>query len=218
MKLCDFGIAKLLGDAPALGSEAGLRSHADGRAARDADVSRAGAPAGRARRVARHNQWSLGLVASARSRASILFGHVRGVPALVLAIATERMPPPSELAPHVGFSPAFDGWFLRSCARAPADRFPDVAAQVAALTAALGNPPPEALAPDGDGPRSSVHPAAATAPTVAARPSARKPGLHSGRAPGHRAPRVHRRRDVVGTGCARLDRHPLERRRRVRKE
>ena len=104
------------------------------------------------------DQWSLGLVAFRALAGIEYFGHIRGVPALVLAIATERMPPPSELAPHVGFSPAFDSWFLRSCARAPADRFPDVAAQVAALAAALGNPPLEALAPDGDAPRSPVQP------------------------------------------------------------
>ena len=38
-----------------------------------------------------------------------------------------------------------------------------------------------------------------------------------GRATLRRAPRLHRRRDVVGAGRARLDRHPLERRRRRRK-
>ena len=118
------------------------------------------------------DQWSLGLVAFRALAGIEYFGHIRGVPALVLAIATERMPPPSERAPHAGFSRAFDGWFLRSCARAPADRFPDVAAQVAALGAALGNPQPEVLAPDGDGPRSPVRHAAATDPTVAAKPAA----------------------------------------------
>jgi len=171
VKLCDFGIAKLLGDAPALGSEGGLITQTGAllgtpmylapellRGARDASPAT--------------DQWSLGLVAFRALAGIEYFGHIRGVPALVLAIATERMPPPSELAPHVGFSPAFDGWFLRSCARAPADRFPDVAAQVAALAAALGNPALEALAPDGDAPRPPVHHAVATDPTVAARPAA----------------------------------------------
>jgi len=174
VKLCDFGIAKLLGDAPALGSDAGL-------------VTQTGALLGTPMYLAPEllrgargaspatDQWSLGLVVFRALAGIEYFGHVRGVPALVLAIASERMPPPSELAPHVGFSRAFDGWFLRSCARAPGDRFPDVAAQVAALAAALGNPPPEVLAPDGDAPRSQVHPAAATAPTVAARPSPGSP-------------------------------------------
>ena len=171
VKLCDFGIAKLLGDAPALGSEAGL-------------ITQTGALLGTPMYLAPEllrgargaspatDQWSLGLVVFRALAGIEYFGHVRGVPALVLAIATERMPPPSELAPHIGFSRAFDGWFLRSCARAPADRFPDVSAQVAALAAALGNPPPEALAPDGNGPRSPVQHAAATDPTVAARPAA----------------------------------------------
>jgi eukaryotic-like serine/threonine-protein kinase len=170
VKLCDFGIAKLLGDAPALGSAGGLVTQTGAllgtpmylapellRGARDATPAT--------------DQWSLGLVAFRALAGIEYFGHIRGVPALVLAIATERMPPPSELAPHSGFSRAFDGWFLRSCARAPADRFPDVAAQVAALAAALGNPPLAALAPDSDASRSPAHHAAATDPTVAARPA-----------------------------------------------
>jgi serine/threonine-protein kinase len=189
IKLCDFGIAKLLGDAPALGSEAGLVTHTGAilgtpmylapellRGARGASPAT--------------DQWSLGLVVFRALAGIEYFGHVRGVPALVLAIATERMPPPSELAPHIGFSRAFDGWFLRSCARAPGDRFPDVAAQVAALAAALGNPPPEVLAPDGDAPRSQGHPAAATAPTVAARPSPGSPAATPAGRQANRAPRV----------------------------
>jgi serine/threonine-protein kinase len=170
VKLCDFGIAKLLGDAPALGSEAGI-------------VTQTGALLGTPMYLAPEllhgargaspatDQWSLGLLAFRALAGIEYFGHVRGVPALVLAIATERMPPPSERAPHAGFTAAFDAWFLRSCARASGGRFPDVAAQVAALTAALGNPPPEPLAPDAAAPGSKHRDAAATGPTAAVTPS-----------------------------------------------
>jgi eukaryotic-like serine/threonine-protein kinase len=169
VKLCDFGIAKLLGDAPALGSEAGLVTRTGAilgtpmylapellRGARDASPAT--------------DQWALALVAFRALAGIEYFGHVRGVPALVLAIATERMPPPSELAPHAGFSAAFDAWFLRSCARAPADRFPDVRAQVAALEAALGNPAPEPVALGGANAGAASDRAAGVAPTVAATP------------------------------------------------
>jgi hypothetical protein len=174
VKLCDFGIAKLLGDAPALGSEAGLLTQTG---------ALLGTPMYLAPELLRGaggatpatDQWSLGLLAFRALAGIEYFGHVRGIPALVLAIATERMPPPSELAPHARFSAAFDGWFLRSCARAPGDRFPDVAAQVAALAAALGHPPAEALALDDERARPArerARPAhdhaAATGPTVAA--------------------------------------------------
>src|SRR5262245_61546771 len=156
VKLCDFGIAKLLGDAPALGSDGGL-------------VTQTGALLGTPMYLAPEllrgargatpatDQWSLGLVVFRALAGLEYFGHVRGVPALVLAIATEPLPRPSQLAPHAGFSSAFDAWFLRSCARAPGDRFPDVAAQVAALAAALGNPAPEPLPPDAGGGRSTAH-------------------------------------------------------------
>ena len=120
VKLCDFGIAKLLGDAPALGSQAGLLTQTGAmlgtpmylapellRGARDASPAT--------------DQWSLGLMAFRALAGIEYFGHVRGVPALVLAIATERLAPPSELAPHVGFSRAFDAWFL-ALVRARADR------------------------------------------------------------------------------------------------
>jgi serine/threonine-protein kinase len=170
VKLCDFGIAKLLGDAPALGSEAGLVTHTGAilgtpmylapellRGARDASPAT--------------DQWALGLVAFRALAGIEYFGHVRGVPALVLAIATERMRPPSEVAPHAGFSAAFDAWFLRSCARAPADRFPDVTAQIAALAAALGNPAPEAVALGGAGSGAANDRPAGVAPTVAVTPA-----------------------------------------------
>ena len=213
VKLCDFGIAKLLGDAPALGSEGGL-------------ITQTGALLGTPMYLAPEllrgargaspatDQWSLGLVAFRALAGIEYFGHVRGVPALVLAIATERMPPPSALAPHVGFSPAFDRWFLRSCAR----RRRPVSRCRGAGCGAGGRsrqPAAGALAPDGEAPRSPVHHAAATDPTVAAKP--RAPSVATG---GRRS--AARLVYIAGATlwalvALALDRHPLERRRRRRR-
>ncbi len=48
--------------------------------------------------------------------------------------------PPSALAPGIG--PAFDAWFLQSCARDPDARHPDALRQLSALAGALGVPLP----------------------------------------------------------------------------
>jgi hypothetical protein len=120
------------------------------------------------------DQWALGLLAFRALAGTEYFGHARGFPALVLAIANDPMVAPSERAPSL--PAAFDAWFLRSCARDPAARFPDVPAQVAALAAALGNPAPVPIAPFArSGPTGAVRPAIdpAVAPTQSApRPAA----------------------------------------------
>src|SRR5262252_566435 len=141
VKLCDFGIAKLTGDATALA---------------DASMStRTGAMLGTPMYLAPEllrgagsavpatDQWSLGLLGFRALAGVEYFAHVRGFPDLVLNIANDPLVPPSQRAS--GLPRAFDGWFLRSCARRPEDRFPDVPAQSAALALALGNPAPSPI-------------------------------------------------------------------------
>lgn len=56
---------------------------------------------------------------------------------VLAALLTAPMYAPSSRWPWL--SPGFDAWFLRSCARAPEDRWPDVVAQWAALAEALAD-------------------------------------------------------------------------------
>lgn len=70
---------------------------------------------------------------------------------LLLTVAQAKLAPPSERDSKL--PPEFDAWFLRSCARDPAQRFPTVSTQVYALAEALklekllspGAPAPETL-------------------------------------------------------------------------
>ncbi|MBK9259565.1 MAG: protein kinase [Polyangiaceae bacterium] len=77
----------------------------------------------------------------------------------------------------VALPPAFDGWFARATAKKPTDRFPTATAMVAALSEALGLPPPAAIVasayvqgaecndmpPQPDRDRASQHPESSTA-------------------------------------------------------
>jgi hypothetical protein len=156
VKLCDFGIAKLI-DAGGAGGEGSLETNTGALLGTPMYL----APEmlrGAADAVPATDQWALGLLAFRALAGIEYFGHVRGFPGLVLAIANDPMVAPSERAPSL--PAAFDAWFLRSCARDPAARFPDVPAQVAALAAALGNPAPVPIAPFGkSGPTGTVRPA-----------------------------------------------------------
>jgi serine/threonine-protein kinase len=176
IKLCDFGIAKLI-DA---GGEGSLETNTGALLGTPMYL----APEmlrGAGDAVPATDQWALGLLAFRALAGTEYFGHVRGFPGLVLAIANDPMVAPSQRAPSL--PAAFDAWFLRSCARDPAARFPDVPAQVAALAAALGNPAPVPIAPFGkSGPTGAVRPAEpASDPAVAATWAAPHP------APGSRA-------------------------------
>ena len=238
VKLCDFGIAKLLGDAPALGSEAGL-------------VTQTGALLGTPMYLAPEllrgargaspatDQWSLGLVAFRALAGIEYFGHVRGVPALVLAIATERMPPPSELAPHVGFSRRVRR--AGSCARARARRptgFPTSRRRSRRWRPRSATRRWRRWPPDGEAPRSPVHHAAATDPTVAAttgaphrprragdappRASSTSPARRCGRwsrsagSPPARTPATAPRKNRTGRHGAQRDQNPRIRNLRIR--
>jgi serine/threonine-protein kinase len=145
VKLCDFGIAKLI-DATELAAGAGDL------------VTRTGAMMGTplylapeilrnaGQAVPATDQWSLGLIAFRALAGREYFASKRNLTALVLAIANDPMPAPSQLDPAM--PGGFDAWFARACARAPDQRFPDVPAQVAALEVALRHPEPVPLSPD----------------------------------------------------------------------
>jgi serine/threonine-protein kinase len=133
VKLCDFGIAKLLGPS----DDAGI----DTRSGAVLGTPMYLAPEllrGAGAAVPATDQWSLGLIAFRALAGAEYFGHVKGFTDLVLTIANDPLVPPSQRVP--GLPPGFDAWFLRSCAREPAGRFADVPAQVEALEEALGRP------------------------------------------------------------------------------
>jgi serine/threonine-protein kinase len=170
VKLCDFGIAKLLEGGGGPVGDPGL-------------VTRTGALLGTpmylapellrgaATAVPPTDQWALGLLAFRALAGHEYFGHVRAFPELVLHIASEPLVAPSARAPRL--PAAFDAWFLRSCARQPEERFGDVAAQVAALEAALGHVEARPIALDGaggDGPVAER--SIAARPTVSRAPAA----------------------------------------------
>jgi len=139
VKLCDFGIAKLTGDAAALGSDTHLPTRTGallGTPMYLAPELLRGAGAA----VPATDQWSMGLIGFRALAGVEYFAHVRGFPDLVLNIANDPLVPPSQRS--VGLPETFDAWFIRSCARRPEERFPDAPTQAAALAQALGGPAP----------------------------------------------------------------------------
>lgn len=133
VKVLDFGIAKLIDIAP-------LDDTAQDLTQQGAIVGTPGYMApeqalGMSNRVGPASDlWAMGIIA---------FRMLTGQPywrgnqlVVVLAqIASGAMVPPSQQAP--GLDPAFDAWFLRSCARDPAARWPDARAQLDALADAF---------------------------------------------------------------------------------
>ncbi|HEY2410200.1 MAG TPA: protein kinase [Polyangiaceae bacterium] len=156
-KLCDFGIAKFTTEAAAeyLTGAGTTTGNVIGTPLYMApELLRATASASPA-----SDQWALGLLAFRALTETEYFGSAKTGPELVLRIAHDPLAAPSALAP--GLNKAFDGWFFRSCARAPEERFDNVAEQLSALEAALGNPTPVA-------PALSANALAAVAPNPAA--------------------------------------------------
>ena len=141
IKLCDFGIAKLIDPA----GEGSLETNTGALLGTPMYLAPEEPLRGAADAVPATDQWALGLLAYRALAGTEYFSRARGLPGLVLAIANDPMVPPSALAPSL--PAAFDDWFLRSCARDPAARFPDVPAQVSALAAALGQPAPRPIPP-----------------------------------------------------------------------
>ena len=143
VKLCDFGIAKLVSHPEDLTGPGGLATRTGallGTPMYLAPELLRGAGAA----VPATDQWSLGLIAFRALAGWEYFGQVRGFPELVLTIANDPLVPPSQRAPAL--PAAFDAWFARSCARTPGERWPDVPAQVAALEVAMARPAPRPVA------------------------------------------------------------------------
>ncbi|MBN2195115.1 MAG: protein kinase [Polyangiaceae bacterium] len=191
VKLCDFGVAKLVGDsglalartnAPTTGTGAML-----------------GTPLYMAPEQLRGNgrvepatdQWALGVLVFRSLARREYFGDVGTTTELVLRIAQDPLQPPSEL--EATLTPAFDRWFLRSLARDPSERFRDVRAQVAALEIALGRPQPVPLHPGHLGGKGAQPGGLVTGPTadvsaavLPERGRAREVALANLATPGHR--------------------------------
>lgn len=144
-KLCDFGIAKLLGEsAHALQSRGAIDTSTGGilgtplyMAPEQLRSARQVVPA--------TDQWALALIAFRALVGCEYFADSQSATELVLRIAQDPMLPPSSRA--LGLARSFDTWFLRSCARTPGERFASVTEQVEALEEALGRPQPQPIDP-----------------------------------------------------------------------
>ncbi len=144
VKLCDFGIAKLQASAraeleatSALSTETGIvlgtpRYMAPEQLRRHGKVSPA------------TDEWAFAQIAFRALSGRDYFEHARSGTELTLAIAHDPLPLPSNLS-H-GIPQAFDDWFMRSCAREPGGRYPNVAVQLAEMERALGSPTPTCVA------------------------------------------------------------------------
>ena len=78
--------------------------------------------------------WPMGLIACELLTGSSYWSEEQ-MTTLLAKIIFKQLVPPSEKGVKLG--PRFDEWFLRSCAREPADRWPSVGAQIEALADAL---------------------------------------------------------------------------------
>ncbi|WP_437874684.1 protein kinase domain-containing protein [Sorangium sp. So ce513] len=150
VKILDLGLVKEL-DPGALGVSGGIT--ATGTAvgtpiymAPEQARGRAG-PIGPAADV-----WAIGLIA-VRLLTGDIYWTASSMAELMAALLVMRLYPPSTRWRWL--PPAFDAWFLRSCDRDPAQRFPSVREQSAALRAALEGYCAPAAPADGEGPGST---------------------------------------------------------------
>ena len=138
-KVCDFGIAKLVGDAAAglvdsgaLGTQTGLALgtplYMSPEQARNA--ASVGPPT---------DQWAFALITYRALTAGQFFGLNGSTAELLIKIVADPILSPRLTASSL--PEAFDGWFLRSLQRDPSARFASIAEQATALAAALGDPP-----------------------------------------------------------------------------
>jgi serine/threonine-protein kinase len=79
--------------------------------------------------------WALGLIAF-RLLTGRNYWTAEGMAALIGQIVYDPMPPPSQMAPHLG--PRFDEWFARACNREVEKRFTNASEEIKALAEALG--------------------------------------------------------------------------------
>ncbi|XXT15626.1 protein kinase [Sorangium sp. So ce429] len=150
VKILDLGLVKEL-DAGALGSSGGLT----------ATGTAVGTPIYMAPEQARGRSdqigppadvWAIGLIA-VRLLTGDIYWTANSMAELMAALLVMRLYPPSTRWRWL--PPAFDAWFLQSCDRDPARRFPSVLQQSLALRAALeGYCAPDEL-PGAEGPGSS---------------------------------------------------------------
>jgi serine/threonine-protein kinase len=138
VKLCDFGVAKLLpGPLRSALAESSKSTHSE--ALLGSPMYMAPEQLRDARQVvAATDQWALGLLAYYVLTGRDYFGQSSDLPDLVVRITRDPLPTPSSQWPVLPRT--FDAWFQRSCARDPEARFGTVSEQMAALEAALGHP------------------------------------------------------------------------------
>jgi serine/threonine-protein kinase len=79
--------------------------------------------------------WALGLIAF-RLLTGRNYWTAEGMAALIGQIVYDPMPPPSQMAPHLG--PRFDEWFARACNREVDKRFTNATDEIKQLAEALG--------------------------------------------------------------------------------
>lgn len=148
-KLCDFGVAKLIGDAAL---RLGRTDDATTQTGAVFGTPRYMAPEqlrGAGHAVPATDQWALGLIAFRALAGRDYFEDALSPTALVLSIAAGPSRLPSEICSRI--PRPFDRWFLKSCHCDADQRFPDVTAQVDELGRALANPKPVAVHPIGTG-------------------------------------------------------------------
>jgi eukaryotic-like serine/threonine-protein kinase len=135
LKILDFGISKIVG------GEAGSDMTGAGMTGTGAIM---GTPLymspeqarGRVSDIgAATDVWAMGLIAI-QLLAGEVYWQADTVPVLMVQILLEPLYPPTTRWPWL--PPAIDGWFARSCAREPAQRFASVGEQMDALADALG--------------------------------------------------------------------------------
>ncbi len=79
--------------------------------------------------------WALGLIAF-RLLTGRNYWTAEGMAALIGQIVYDPMPPPSQMAPHLG--PKFDAWFMKACNREIEQRFTTATELVRELAGSLG--------------------------------------------------------------------------------
>jgi serine/threonine-protein kinase len=142
VKVCDFGIAKMIGGSDgmlstgALGTDnnvvLGTPMYMSPEQIRDATSI-----------TAATDQWAVGLIAYKMLVGRDYFGDARSTGELLAKILGDAMPPPSSR--NDKFDARLDAWFARSCSRDAAERFPSVGAQIEAFAAALSPETPRPI-------------------------------------------------------------------------
>ncbi|WP_438014170.1 protein kinase [Sorangium sp. So ce315] len=150
VKILDLGLVKEL-EAGALGASGGIT--ATGTAVGTPIYMAPEQARGRAGQIGpAADVWAIGLIA-VRLLTGDIYWTASSMAELMAALLVMRLYPPSTRWRWL--PPAFDAWFLRSCDRDPARRFPSVREQSAALRAVLeGYCAPATLA-DAEGPGST---------------------------------------------------------------